>query len=488
MNRYKSSILCVLLLIATITFANTQFKLGGTAVERLSSNVINGLLTVDETIWVANGRLLSKTDDLGETWIRYNNTDIRNLDKGGIPVLKERNGEIWYSVVFDTTFAGDDILAGGGLGYTDDNGETWHYIPQPIDSAYVTEYEPVMTPIQNTTWDLALTDSSIWIASWGGGIRRSIDGGETWQVITADDQPLSPTTNFAHMGFSLMFDEEAIWAGTGKGIYKTKDGGRTWINYTHRESGISGNWVRAIDVQFFDNKKIIWVSTAETDGSDSTEYRAIAKSEDDGNTWTVMLEGQYAHEFGFEGNGAVYVATDNGMFKSLDLGATWALFPLIQDSETGEAMYTTEMSDMVQGPQNSIWLGSLDGLARSFDNGMTWKIFRATRPAGSDSEPQTYAYPNPFSPARDNLIGGEGYVRMQYHLSNPSEVTIKIYDFGMNLVKSVVENKIRNNAGDYSEVWNGRNGVGDMVANGVYFYKLEIKGKSPQWGKIMVVN
>ncbi len=478
----------ILLFIAMQLSANTRFRLGGSSTECLSSNVINGLLTIDQTVWVANGKLLFKTNDLGESWIRYNRSDVRNLEKGGIPVLKARNGEIWFSVVFDTTFAGDDILAGGGLSYTDDWGETWHYIPQPVDSDDETRYEPVKTPVQNTTWDLALTDSSVWIASWGGGIRRSLDKGETWEVITADGQPLSPTTNFTHMGFAVMFDEEAVWAGTGSGIYRTTDGGRTWTNYNHRDEGISGNWVRALDVQFIDGKKIIWASTAETDGSDPTEFRGIAKSEDNGDTWIVMLEGEFAHEFGFEDNGAVYVATDNGMFKSLDLGETWAVFPLIKDAETGEAMYTTEMSDMTQGPQNSIWLGSSDGLARSFNNGMTWNIFRAYVPAGLENEPLTYAYPNPFSPTRDNMFGGEGYVRMQYYLSEPSEVSIKIYDFGMNLVRAVVEHKMRSNAGDYAEVWNGRNGVGDIVANGVYFYKLEIQGKNPVWGKIMVVN
>ena len=67
-------------------------------------------------------------------------------------------------------------------------------------------------------------------------------------------------------------------------------------------------------------------------------------------------------------------------------------------------------------------------------------------------------------------------------------MTVRVYDFGMNLVRTVVEEKDRFGSGDYAEVWDGRNDVGDMVANGVYFYKITLTGKTPLWGKVMVVN
>ena len=117
-----------------------------------------------------------------------------------------------------------------------------------------------------------------------------------------------------------------------------------------------------------------------------------------------------------------------------------------------------------------------------------WKIFRSFKSTSLPSEPKTYAYPNPFSPQRHNVYGGEGQVRFQYHTTGSTTVTVKVYDFGMNLVKTVVENKPRAFAGDYGEVWNGRNGLGEMVANGVYFYKIKLKGQSAFWGKVMVLN
>ena len=58
----------------------------------------------------------------------------------------------------------------------------------------------------------------------------------------------------------------------------------------------------------------------------------------------------------------------------------------------------------------------------------------------------------------------------------------------MNLVRTVVEDKDRFSPGDYSEVWDGRNEIGDRVANGVYFYQIVLTGEEPLWGKIIVVN
>jgi hypothetical protein len=58
----------------------------------------------------------------------------------------------------------------------------------------------------------------------------------------------------------------------------------------------------------------------------------------------------------------------------------------------------------------------------------------------------------------------------------------------MNLVRTIVKDKMLPTPGDYSEVWDGRNEIGDMVANGVYFYKITLSGDESFWGKVMVVN
>ena len=452
----------------------------------LQSNAVNSVVIAGNNVWVGTGKELLRTADNGETWIRYSRTD--SLGKGGVSALAVRGDTIWVATAFDTTIASIGTLsAGGGLSCSIDNGETWHWIPQPVDSKEETDYSPTTTNVYNVTYDIALVDTVVWIASWAGGLRKSSDMGKTWKVVTVDGLPFHVSNNnFIHMAFSVFYDGEALWAGSAAGIHRSTDGGLTWTTFNHQNQvqGISGNHVVAVGCQHIGEKKIIWASTLEA--VDESEVRAVSKTEDGGLTWTVMLEGVRTWNFAFDGS-VVYAATDLGLYKSMDFGASWYAFLPIVDSETGEGMYTTEMIDVdVRG--DTLWVGSEDGLARSFDNGFTWKIFRAFRVPGVDRTPQTYAYPNPFSPLRHNLLGGDGYVRFQYRTTRPTKVAVRVYDFGMNLVRTVTEGKDRSIAGDYAEMWNGRNDVGDMVANGVYFYKVSLSSGESFWGKVMVVN
>jgi len=86
-----------------------------------------------------------------------------------------------------------------------------------------------------------------------------------------------------------------------------------------------------------------------------------------------------------------------------------------------------------------------------------------------------------------NNMDGEGFIRIQYNTTEATSITLKIYDFSMELVKTVVSNRERP-FGDFSEVWNCRNGRGELVANGVYFYSIDIAGDGTYWGKIMIID
>ena len=74
-------------------------------------------------------------------------------------------------------------------------------------------------------------------------------------------------------------------------------------------------------------------------------------------------------------------------------------------------------------------------------------------------------YPNPFNP--------ETWI--PYHLSNPGEVTITIYDTRGTVIRHLDLGHQRE--GYYTSqsraaYWDGRNGVGERVASGIYFYAL----------------
>ena len=80
-------------------------------------------------------------------------------------------------------------------------------------------------------------------------------------------------------------------------------------------------------------------------------------------------------------------------------------------------------------------------------------------------------YPNPFNP--------ETWI--PYHLANPSNVQITIYDTHGSIVRHL--NLGHQRAGIYTgrgraAYWDGRNDVGERVASGIYFYQLQADGLS----------
>jgi hypothetical protein len=70
-------------------------------------------------------------------------------------------------------------------------------------------------------------------------------------------------------------------------------------------------------------------------------------------------------------------------------------------------------------------------------------------------------YPNPFNPT----------TRITFGLKEPAAVSLRIYDAAGRLVRVLVAGN--RPAGNYSELWDGRDNGGRAVASGIYFYRLD---------------
>lgn len=70
-------------------------------------------------------------------------------------------------------------------------------------------------------------------------------------------------------------------------------------------------------------------------------------------------------------------------------------------------------------------------------------------------------YPNPFNPT----------TRINYALSKPGYVTLKIYRIDGQLVRTLQD--AYQNAGNYTKIWDGKNESGSFVSSGIYFYRLK---------------
>jgi hypothetical protein len=491
------------------------------------TNSINDILVRKDSVWLGTESGLSLTVNGGRTWTNFSNTGT--FDNKGISAIAINNNFIWVAIGYSATLSGESVQTGGGLDYSADNGSTWVHIPQPVDKGTVDTliYLPgtdsiralaITVPQQNITFDIALTKNTVWIASWAGMLRKSIDLGNTWtRVILPPDNldsinalmplnfafELSPSQkiftvngsvdtlaeNNNHKLFAVYAsDDSTIWAGTAGGINKSTDGGVSWRKFSHQNQThpISGNFVVAINEQRWDSLKIIWAATV--NANDPNEVKGVSYSTDGGNTWKTTLLGEWAHNIAVNDSGTIiYVATDNGLFRSSDFGESWIKSGSIYDPTNLQRFVSSEC-DGVGVKGDTVWIGGPEGIAYTIDSpsqqfGSVWHIFRTAEQVGNKNI--TYAFPNPFAPNNEP-------VRLHYSVNAESagtqDVSIRIFDFAMLPIRTLIQNASRSNGKEYDEIWDGKNDNHSIVANGVYFYRVEIGNQSPLWGKIMVLR
>jgi hypothetical protein len=495
--RVFASAMILLLLAAAIGFSQvapwlrsyqlTQ-SVNSEPTDRLGGNVIVDIRpdSTDSSLWFSTGSGLSNflppPDSVWRSWNQSN-----GIGKGGVSALAVTDSIIWLATAFDTTVGVSG--AGGGMSYSVDHGQTWTHFAQPVDphvpvneTGYSDSlgYWPTTTNVDNITYDITLSPNYVWITSKGGGLRRHPYETEftryNWEVITPDGHAFHPAANLDHIAFTVAYDGGLLWTGSAAGIALSRDEGETWQEFNHNNSGISGNFITAMAWQNAQGRRILWASTWRAEGS--SEFYGVSYSDDEGATWHVTLEGIRGHNFAFD-DSIVYVADDQGLWKSDDWGQTWFVFPMIRDNRTGMLIHERTVYSALAF-LGTLWVGTVDGLASSNDGGIHWTVYHAFEPTRTGGSPATYAYPNPYSPMRYPVV------RFQYDLDHPSPVTLKIYDFSMTLVTTVIDDAQRS-AGDRYEEWNGRNDRNDLVANGTYFYVLKT-GDRKHWGKLVILD
>jgi len=471
-------------LLLTLSNAYSQilhknaFRLDEPPEPGLASNTITDIKILGNTVWFGTGDGLSRTKDDGLSFESYR--PAQGIGRGGVSGLAIGDNVIWVATGFDSTTDFGRLQTGGGLAYSQDDGLNWTHVPQPGP-----------TPINNITFDIALRGEEVWIASFAGGLRRSIDFGQSWEIVSPDSFIFDPAANLNHRVFSVTVVDSILWVGTAGGINRSSDGGATWTKFSHQNqpNPISGNFVVAIGRQRYADKDIIWAATRETtiESGDVTEFRGVSWSEDQGFTWRTALNDETVHNFAFD-DSVVYAASDNGLFKSIDGGENWARFPEIQNPTGTRRILAREVFSAGISAGHTLWVGTRNGLAMTNDNAVTWQVFQIFEPTGRDGAPRTYAFPNPFSPSVHNRLGDTGLVRFQYNTLSDTNVTLKIYDFTMRLVRTVVSSQPRPGNSDIYETWDGTDEGGRQVDNGVYFYRLELSGDGAFWGKLVVLN
>lgn len=493
---------------------------------RLISNSIIDIVPNfdDQSIWLGTGRGLAQHFFDGSGWAIMRSDNI--IGKGGVSAIALNDTMIWAATAYTERTSAGFLPAGGGVGFSLDDGESWIWRDQPVDPREIEDYHPTTTNIQNVTYDIALSQTAIWIVSWGGGLRRlkydSLDVGKfendsmkffsfPWEIVTVDRQPFWALDNLKHRTFSTIYTNNTLFVGTAGGISFTDDEGFNWEHesFVLGTESISGNFVTAMAAQkppIDGDLWNIWAATWKANGA--FEYNGVCVSEDNGLSWQIALSdstelpsGDYiideygplhVHNFGFSGE-TVYAAADKALWvgKKYNNEWEWAPFPVITDATIGEDFEEVDFFSVAQPESSdSLWIGTDDGLAVYWydqdSDESNWRIHRAHQPAGIDRQPDTYAYPSPFSPRRGQST------RFQFRLREATDAKVTILNFAMEKVyESPYYNSLgpeAGNIGGYANLkWDGQDNGGSIVANGVYFYCINARN-STWWGKIMVLD
>ena len=458
-----------------------------------------------------------------------------------------QSGSINYSSINDVGFLNGETVKLNITKAT--KAIAWQFLPQPVDTDLDIEVPfgegyfwqlPVTVSQANVTYDASISGKYLYVASWAGGLRRydlsinlrkpqNIPMPMDWQSqlstcqdsayvdtlskITGDPIPvlknyyLNPRDpadggNHNHKAFSVLAYDNRVWVGTANGLNK----GRIveeiiqiseneyeilscieWDHYKYPSNGISGNFVVALGKQIWNNQTTIWAATVST--GESGENQGLSYSRDDGASWKTALLGERVYNIDAK-DSLVFVSTSSGLWKSLD-GENWAKFdPAIEKSLLNQrqiltnSVYAAKIDSRDSIPK--LWVGTPDGVALSLNTqGDDWKIFQADHDID-----EVYAYPNPFSPLTHNMLDSDGYVR--FHVGNivNKEVKIDIFNFAMEKVHS----KTYNLNSYYGAIkWDGRDMLGNHVANGVYFIRINYsksRNQSPgdNWTKLIIVK
>jgi len=243
--------------------------------------------------------------------------------------------------------AGNRIVAVGERGFalvSDDNGRSWR---------------AVGTPVSRTLTAVAFEDARVGVAvGHGGSLVRTEDAGDTWTEIPMEEAAPDSLLGVTSLG-------EGRFAAYGAfGLYfVSSDAGRTWT----RRTVISEEFENHISQVVVGRHGMLGLVA---------EYGTLARSADNGETWTEVPSPYQGSFFG-----AVQAKDDDALlafgmrgtvYRSTDLGVTW---------EQVDLGTTTSLNGgCVLSDRRIILVGNAGLVVESSDNGQTFSVKWA--PAG----------------------------------------------------------------------------------------------------------
>ncbi|MFI5310512.1 MAG: WD40/YVTN/BNR-like repeat-containing protein [Gemmatimonadales bacterium] len=341
--------------------------------------------------------------------------------------------------------------ATGGIWKSTNNGVTWKD---------VFGHEP-----DNTFGSLAIFEGDskiIWAgsgennnrqsSSWGGGVYRSTNGGETWSYLGLHDTRcigrvvLHPTDpNVAYVAAC-----GNLWRGNPeRGVYKTTDAGRNWLKVLYVDT-LTGATDLVMDPR---NPAVLYAAT----------YQRLRRA------------------FGYNGGGP-----GSALYKTTDAGATWRKMengiPAGDKGRIGLAIARSNPNVLVATIEHA----TAGGTYRTEDAGVTWKQMSRTNP-----RPMYYSKPT-IDPNNDRRIWLPGTYIVKSEDGGATfeeEPTSPTYDVGLKTDHHVLRVDPMNSSHIYVVGDGGLHESFDMGKSYIrvnnipvgQFYRIAVDDRDPYW-------
>ncbi|TVR36918.1 MAG: hypothetical protein EA390_00370 [Balneolaceae bacterium] len=500
----------------------------------ISQNSVSSLEASGSDLWLGPG-LNAWFENTGEIYVPQNADSVFS-GRGRAFSLSVDGGRVFAGLGFTSTRGGDPVQAAQGYYQSFNRGDTWNFIPFPLDERAPDECDAnsigppcdlefeygdetyirtrITVPEQSPPYEVDFFENTLLSVNWASGLLRSTDNGENWERMilppstapelvpersyewnsrTLEGQSVNrydPRFDTNLLGFGLLIDDQQrVWVGTAAGINISENalhaprGEVSWrrVSWTPNDNdGLLANWIVTIRQQPGTDR--VWMTNWRTD-SQNRDQNGIIYTEDGGETFHRFLEGIRVNDIGFW-NSSIFAAADNGLYISDDDGNSWTRLEQIVSPNSFIRADTRYFA--LSATDQNLWVGTGDGIASTNDGGESWRIIRVDMPlsGGNIYQPdapdvKTYAYPNPYSPRQHSLV------RIKFELRDQGPVTVRIFDFGMNRVRTLSVNS--NRPGSYEAVWDGTDQNGRLVANGTYFYVVDKPGGRDD-GKILLMD
>ena len=240
----------------------------------------------------------------------------------------EVKGRLWgaFSNVHDipnenAIYGKVNINRTGGVGVSDDYGNTWRKLSLPVERATLSVVVDPHSPKEKRT---------LYASVFGSGVYRSDDGGGTWQLKNTglDESGMYRCLKLVlHKDgtlFNLTTGKRPKGSTAGVGLYRSTDKGETWQKIS---TGQPWTWVKDFSVDTEDSRIILVAASREKGGL----YRTL----DGGKNWNLLVSKASEHFGGYfhpAHKGWIYLTCcegggkESGLYLSRDDGQTWEPF------------------------------------------------------------------------------------------------------------------------------------------------------------------